>query len=388
MIFHKFVDEAHAWWERYLRLMYQDINSGKVDLKGMRVFFPNILLVSKFPGYFSVELIGATKNFDGLGIKRHEGDSVYRYLGNFDDGDSDPVFNGGGENSLVSGLTVGHEVDRESLKHRFPYIDLKSSVLSRVGGRGSVFLFGDDFVSCGFENCVVVNKKNSLFRCKNILAAYIFSSKATSKQVTSLFECSVRSGDIKAVHVVKENEERLQIAGHLQSMALLPGLRETTIGHFINLHPDIVKIVFKTESFLYEKSFDWLEHDGTCEDSSINPDLLVKRVDGFYDIYDLKTAALHRKSITKGGRARRRFVDYVEEGVAQLVNYREYFRYEKNADFAEKTYGVKVKNPRLVLIVGSWENVSLDEVNQACRRYPDVSIIDYDTLCQIFVGAP
>ncbi|MNR29951.1 hypothetical protein D3C85_1473720 [compost metagenome] len=115
--------------------------------------------------------------------------------------------------------------------------------------------------------------------------------------------------------------------------------------------------------------------------------MLVRRADGYYDIYDLKTAALAKKNITKGGRKRRRFIDYVEEGVAQLVNYEEYFSYPKNAEYAHKKYGVQCKEPKLVLIVGSWENSSIEEVQQARRRYPNIEIIDYDTFCHLFIGA-
>ena len=89
----------------------------------------------------------------------------------------------------------------------------------------------------------------------------------------------------------------------------------------------------------------------------------------------------------EGGRKRRRFIDYVEEGVAQLANYEEYFTYPKNAEDAKEKYSVEVNKPKLVLVVGSWENSSQEEVTQALRRYPSVEIIDYDTFCHQFIGA-
>ena len=137
----------------------------------------------------------------------------------------------------------------------------------------------------------------------------------------------------------------------------------------------------------YEPYLTWEEHDGTCEDVAINPDLLVRRDDGFFDIYDFKTALLDKSKITKASRSRRRFIDYVGEGISQLANYREYFSYPKNAALAKEKYGVEVKEPKLVLVVGSWENVDPVEVEQACRQYGDlVQVIDYDTICQMFIG--
>jgi predicted P-loop ATPase len=72
--------------------------------------------------------------------------------------------------------------------------------------------------------------------------------------------------------------------------------------------------------------------------------------------------------------------------VSQLANYREYFRYEQNANYAKEKYGIEVKDPNLVLVVGSYENSHPDQIIQACRKYDNVSVIDYDTLCQIYLG--
>ena len=72
--------------------------------------------------------------------------------------------------------------------------------------------------------------------------------------------------------------------------------------------------------------------------------------------------------------------------MSQLANYREYFRYEQNARHAKEKYGIEVKDPNLVLVVGSCENSDPDQVIQACRKYDNVYIMDCDTLCQIYIG--
>ena len=176
------------------------------------------------------------------------------------------------------------------------------------------------------------------------------------------------------------------VAGQMQSMYLFPDLYETTIGEFMNQHPEIIKKVFDAMSFKYEPYLEWKEHDGTVQDTAINPDLMIQRRDGYYDIYDLKTALLQKKKITKGERRRRRFIDYVEEGVSQLANYREYFRYKQNASYAKEKYGIEVKDPNLVLVVGSYDNSDPDEIIQASRKYDNVYIVDYDTICQAYIG--
>jgi hypothetical protein len=206
------------------------------------------------------------------------------------------------------------------------------------------------------------------------------------RRLWELYENAIRGNIARAIYTVQGSEEELLVAGQMQSMYLFPGLHETTIGEFMNQHPEVIKRVFNAMNFEYEPYLEWKEHDGTVQDAAINPDLMIQRKDGYYDIYDLKTALLQKKKITKGERRRRRFIDYVEEGVSQLANYREYFCYEQNASHAKEKYGIEVKDPNLVLVVGSYENSDPDQVIQACRKYNNVHIVDYDTLCKAYIG--
>ena len=195
-----------------------------------------------------------------------------------------------------------------------------------------------------------------------------------------------RDTDVHGVYTAYGDEEALLVSGQLQSMFLCPGLHETTIGEFIQQHPEVIKKAFNASGFVYEPYLKWIQHDGSVEDAAINPGLMVGREDGFYDIYDLKLTLLNKPSITKGGRSRRRFIDYVEEGISQLANYREYFEYAMNANHANQKYGIQVRDPRLVLVVGSFENSYPAQITQACRKYPDIQIIDFDTLCHMYIG--
>jgi hypothetical protein len=275
----------------------------------------------------------------------------------------------------------------EQTKQRFPFIDLFPTWLINVDEPGPIFQFEPGFVSCAIENSVLINVRGSLARCKNILSLFITKNAITKPELTSLFEEVTKGIEVKGIHTAYGSDNmRLIVAGHLQAMFLTPGLRETTIGEFVNQHPDVIKRAFKTENFIYEPFLDWLEHDGTVIDKAINPDLLIQRDDGFYDIYDLKTAMLGRSRITKGEQRRRRFIDAVAEGVHQLSHYRMYFQFSANRELAEKKYGIRVSDPRLVLVVGSWENVDPREVIEATRAYSGIDIIDYDTLVHFFLG--
>jgi hypothetical protein len=387
MLFDKFVRETVSWWNRYLAWIADQQKRGNLDSKGGTVLFPNILLVIEVRGFLIAELIGARKEFTKLTVKRHKEKSIYRYLSQFDDDVPDPLIHLNAAHNGFRFICLAQEADFEIVKKRFPFIDLFPAKLNRVGGKGSVFSFGENFSSCFVENSVLINRRENIYRCKNILELFIVNKSITKKELVSLFEYATKENEVKGVHTVsKGKEESLIVGGHLQSMYLFPGLGETTIGEFIQSHPETVKTAFKTSHFEYEPYLEWLEHDGTVDDEAINPDLLVKRDDGFYDIYDLKTAALEKTNIVKGKRKRRRFIDYVEEGVAQLANYREYFKYPKNRELAKDKYGIEIDNPKLVLIVGNWENTDLTEIDQACRRYHDINIVDFDTFAHLFLG--
>jgi len=388
MLFENFAEETRLWWNRYLKFIYEQQQKGNLDSRGGIVLYPNILLATKAQGLFVAELIGARKTFTLLKLLQHKEASIYRYLSQFDDSEPDPLMLLNGTGNSFRFLCLAQEADFEVVKDRFPFIELFPSRLNRVGGKGSVFSFGPDFSSCSVENSVLVNRRENLFRCKNILELFIVKSSISRKELFELFEQLTNGGEVKGVHTVSSTrEELLIIGGHLQGMYLFPGLRETTIGEFINTHPEVIKEAFKTSHFLYEPSLEWLEHDGTVEDEAINPDLIVRRPDGLYDIYDLKTALLEKRSIVKGSRKRRRFIDYVEEGAAQLANYREYFRYPKNQQLAKDKYGIEVQNPKLILVTGNWDNASPKEIDEACRRYNEISILDFDTLAHLFIGA-
>jgi hypothetical protein len=109
---------------------------------------------------------------------------------------------------------------------------------------------------------------------------------------------------------------------------------------------------------------------------------MIKRSDGFFDIIDLKRAILETQSVTRGKRNRRGFVSYVGDGIQQLANYREYFEFPANREYAEAKYGIRVRDPNLTLVVGNMETANHDEVRQAMRQYigTRINVVDFDTV--------
>jgi len=386
MLFNDFVRETREWWTTYLKRISVYQHNGMLDSGDGRILYPNMLMVTEISGFRLAELIGAQQSFSSLRILRHRQKSIYRYLSQFDDSVPAPlcVINGG--KACMSHLCLARGPDLEFMIRRFPFIELFLTRLLR-DGQGSLLDFSQDFLSCTLENSVLVNRQEALIRCKNILTLIITSSRISKRELLELFESSTNGKLVKGVHTIgNDGDERLLVAGHLQSLYLQPEPHETTIGAFINSHPEVVKKVFKTSNFVYEPLLEWVEHDGTVPNQAINPDLMIRRDDGYYDIYDLKRAALERKRITKGEQRRRRFIDYVNEGIAQLAHYDKYFQFAGNREYAARRYGIQVSKPNLVLVVGNWDNVNKTEISEASRAYRSVTIIDYDTLVHLFLG--
>ncbi|WP_434631071.1 hypothetical protein J3P84_13580 [Pseudomonas sp. Z1-29] len=304
MLFEDFVSQVSAIWRHYFTGVSKHKSEGNLVSDG-RPLFPNMILFTKCKGFYICELFGASESYKGLVIKRNEQPSVYRYLDQFDGKSSSPLFaigSGGVSYSLGTSRAL------DSIQVRFPYIHTYRTHLfgGGAGDNGCVFEFRDDFERCFIGNCVLINTKGPLHRCKNILSMFICNSRSSKSAVdTYLRQYLVEDaqGHVRGVHTVDGDAgARLAVVSQFQNLYLQTGLRETTIGEFVSLHPEIIKQAFDTDCFLYEPSMVWLEHDGTCFDQAINPDLLIRRKDGYFDIYDLKAALLDKKRLTKGER--------------------------------------------------------------------------------------
>ena len=310
----------------------------------MSYVFSEFLICTETPNIFLAELVGIQDRFDGLRLKRQQQESAVLYVNQL------PMPTGPTpfrllEDNLLRDLCIGHKVDITALQKRFPVVELFPTriVLPADSGIGLVIQFADTFESSQIENCVVVNRLGSIFRAKHILLLTMVSRGLSPVRYRQFLNNLVSGEVIKGVHTVPPNKERdYVIASQFQSMYLAPNLRETTIGDFLNKHPSILLRAFSARRHIHEPHLPWLENAGRKTETAINPDLLLERVDGRVDIYDLKTAALDRVSLTKGPRSRRRFIDYVEEGIAQLANYREYFTFAKNVEYTREKYGVTV----------------------------------------------
>ncbi|QZP22867.1 Shedu anti-phage system protein SduA domain-containing protein [Pseudomonas sp. DR208] len=370
---------------KYLSGIWLAHNDGRLDSGEGVLSYPTAVLFANCDGYFVAELIGHSSRYNGLDVIKVKTQNIYRYLSQYHDDASDAFFELDAAGHGFKDICFGSALEIEGFEKRFPSIRLfKTFIKGRAGGESSSFLFGDNFRSLHIEECLFVNKREEMYRCKHVKCMFVLKSDVSVPELKAFYSDFLSGENVRCATTGKADSRVKNIAAQLQGLYLSKGVHETTIGKFINDHPEVIHKAFRCKSFLHEKSFKWLESKFEIVEKEIRPDLLVLRDDGFYDIYDLKTAVDAKKSLTNTKSSRRKFIDCVSDGVAQLINYREYFKYEKNAKYALENHGVRVSDPELVLVVGSMDNFSALEVEQAAMMYQKVTIIDYDTLCFMY----
>ena len=161
-------------------------------------------------------------------------------------------------------------------------------------------------------------------------------------------------------------------------------VQESTLDSFIQDHIKEFCKALEYKDALSQPRLKWIEKDFDDDPDTITPDYLMQRYDGFYDILDLKTAALHEKSLTTGSRARFKFKDYVQKSIAQLTGYERYFKNHKNHHWIKKKLGVQVNNPRLIGIVGNYDNLKESDKKLALSQYKsNIIILSYADLINL-----
>ncbi|MBS0927814.1 Shedu anti-phage system protein SduA domain-containing protein [Klebsiella michiganensis] len=356
-----------------------------------QAFYPTILLcVESDKRILSFELLGWVRARKSLKIKLRDNISVEQLTKidrNKNNAESLFTFDNS-DKCVLSNLMFR---DQEAID----YLDSQGHVMAEkfsagftIGGNVSHLMDFKGVSSCMFFNCIISYVNNHILRARYINALVMFDARLDEGGILDRLVYFIRKETVFGVqHFSDETELSWVKASHLISLVLNDKIHETTIGDYINDHPDILLKSLGYSKIIYEPNLEWLEKTSDNPDLYINPDALLERNDGYYDICDFKKGLVKKKSITKGERRRRRFIDGVGEGLAQLDNYEEYFTYASNAQHALERYGVKVNSPRKILIIGNIENTKRVEVEEALRGRTDTIVIDYDSLISAYIGA-
>lgn len=118
-----------------------------------------------------------------------------------------------------------------------------------------------------------------------------------------------------------------------------------------------------------------LEREGK---SNLIPDFLLERVtDGYCDIFDIK---LPNKRVLVGTEERRRFSYAVDDALAQVGEYREYFHDPRNRESIERIHGIRIYKPNILVLIGDSKNIDVEELIKIRDRRKDGEVIAYSEL--------
>lgn len=386
---------AAQTWNDYLKRISQLSEAGLIAIPaGCVLLYPRLLLVTEMPGWFAVELIGGGRSFPGkLRVKKHRAISVNAYMGQNEavpaPAESRFVINGS-ENSFRF-LLLMREGAAVEMERRFPHV--ASTFPTSVAGTGDlgsgalIELREGDFFR--LEDCLLVHSWTPAVRIRSFNCALFIRRSNSEHSYVQYMKRMLDEPELHGLMTVESGHaEHLAIASNFASLYLMGGMRETTIGEFINRHEMVLKAALGAKTLIYEPLLPWRHDARGSREPAINPDCILVHADGSFDICDLKLPLLNRTSLTKGNRNRRRFVDSVEEGIAQLAHYKEYFADEVNAAKAAELYGIRsTSSPRMVLIVGNEENFEASRVKEASRRLQPFELLSYDTVLQLYLAS-
>jgi hypothetical protein len=236
---------------------------------------------------------------------------------------------------------------------------------------------------------LLANALEGMVRIRHIRYALLIAKDTRPEEYRSYLEkeLSISNGSgLIAVELIPDGKaEAVLRAAQFANIFLMNQLHETSIGSFIDQHREILLSALKGQNLISEPYLPWVASSPDPDELAVNPDLFVQRPDGYWDVYDLKLALLNRKDLTTGKRNRRRFVATIEDGIAQLAHYRGFLSIPDHATLAKEKYGVTFDRPRFVLVVGNYENANMGRIADARRRFPDLELIDYDSLLQLYL---
>jgi hypothetical protein len=287
-------------------------------------------------------------------------------------------------------LTIITNDGQHELQRRFPAIaDTYRTRLMTVGEFGPAITFANDSNFFRVENVLLANALEGMVRVRHIRLSLIITKQTTTQEYSAFLRklLDIQDGsNLVGMELVPSGEAEVVLgAAQFANIFLMNKLHETSIGAFIDSHREILLSALEAQNLISQPELPWVTVSPDPSEHAIIPDLFVQRADRYWDVYDLKLALLDRREITTGPRRRRRFVYTVEDGMAQLAHYRDFLAIPQHAQWANERYGVTFSDPRFVLVVGNYENIDVEKVAEARRRFPDLELIDYDSLLQLYL---
>ncbi|HEY5475589.1 MAG TPA: Shedu anti-phage system protein SduA domain-containing protein [Tepidiformaceae bacterium] len=358
--------------------------------------YPTMLLICETPTHFVAEFLGASPKFDEIRAVHRSLPSLAVALGQFPTSHSvhSLMYGGRSTGCGLSHLALLSERGHETFRARYrEFPDLHQTSLLYGGSLlpDEAFHplgFTDELQDFWLSDVMMVAEWHGFVRARYFQAGFILHRSMSSSQLQRHLAARYPVGTDTTLLTPSTDDNRTLLirAANFASLAVTDKVGETTITKFLESNSSMLTIALGVSRIIPQPSLKWIEGNPDPEERAIQPDFLLIDDKGDAHLCEVKLPLLSRNDLTTGKHKRRRFVTPVVEGIAQLANYREYLSFDSHRQLLAKEYGVSVRDPRSILIVGSAENYDGEIARQAQRMLTPFELIDYDTLRVMYLA--
>jgi hypothetical protein len=350
------------FWADHLKGVSEHLpTSHRTELPGP-MLFPRMMVLTETPDWNIVELVGVSREYRSLEVRRQKLASIEEYFGL---GEGNPVVILQGEN-LFKDATIATETGRRALDERFP---------------STANFLGEEFVGAGdqllrfapgnystFDRALLAQGLDGALRLHWVFFALaIHRSEPADKYVDFLRNYNGARPHLDPIGTISLPVDAAELKPDaFASTYLAHGLQDATVDQFLDAHEAILLSAFDASRLVRQPSLDDQEAD-----------FILERADGSHIVGRLE---LPLADTVKGKKRRR--ATRIREGATQLTQYAEFVKTPENRSQVKTKYDVDVTDPRKLLIIPSQEIVTVADFAES-----GVEIVDYDTILRLHLAA-
>jgi len=324
------------------------------------MLFPRMMVLTETPDWNILELVGLSREYRSLEVRRQKVGSIEEYFG-LGDGRT-VVANLQGQNWFKD-ATIATEAGRKTLVEQFPKA---GNMLGEevVGPADEVLRFAPGNYST-FDRALLVQTSGESLRTHWVFFALaIHRSEPADKYLDFLRNYINSRPHLDPVGTISLPIDPAALkADAFESTYLAHGLQDSGVDDFLDKHEGILLSAFDATKLVRRPAL-----------GDLHPDFILERADGSHIVGRLELPVVDS---VNGKKRRRVFRTPVQDSAAELAQYAEYLKNAENRAQVKSKYDVDVADPRQVLIVSSHEPVT---------PAAGVEVIDYDTILRFHLA--
>ncbi|TDD56371.1 hypothetical protein E1263_25365 [Kribbella antibiotica] len=366
----EFVKVNAQFWGEHLKEISAHLPvSHRRELAGP-LLYPRMLVLTETPDWNIVELVGISREYRSLDVRRQKAASVEEYFGV---SGGTAVVTLPGEN-LFKDATVATHDGRREIEARFPGV--RTMVGQEFTGPGDDLLKFAPGNYSTFDRTLLVHSAGSALRAHWVFFALaIHRSEPAEKYLDFLrnFAAAAPHTDPVGTLNVPRSDDGADLQGAVfASTYLAHDVPNSSVDQFLSANEDFLLTAFDATKLIRQPHLEWQSGD----EAALTPDFILERADGSHVVGDL------RLPLADGSKKHRRTTD-LAAGVAELSRVTEYFANDDNRAFANTKYGVEISAPRKLVVTSSQDIIDAAQLKAA----EGVEVLDYDTILRLHLAA-